>query len=528
MSRTHLQEELTHSKSAVTAETQYGPVQGRRAANGAAVFLEVPYALPPKRFTDPEPLPSDFKYEAKEYILESKYAAQPTNDGQAAGLPYEDKVGLGKPSEDPLFVNVVAPPSFPAQNGFPVKVYIHGGFLQFGSPHGLGSQAQYISAERSEVWVNVGYRLSAFGFLASDEPKIDGNFGFKDQWLALLWIRDNIKAFGGDPDNIQVTGLSAGAHSVHQLLHHASRLPDGVRAPFNSAILQSNAIVTTPKTPAELRPQFIAFCRALSLDPSSPTILEDIRNPDKVPTSAITHTIETDALGIEYGTFRGAWEPSWLGSSDPMEWQRTGGLARGLAAHGVRSVVIGDLTEEWYLYSIAHPIKTMGDVERNLLRYYREDVVTKMLRAYLGEGKVPPGEMTQEELEKLFGEVLSEGQVHLPVRLFARDMVEAGFPVVRYEIRWTPEQVRPLGYVTHATDRVLWAFRLPSLQDDQPSVARAWLSTVADYVKRAEAGQGLPLKTVLALTESKEIREVVDEKWDEYMRMRTTLPGEVA
>jgi carboxylesterase type B len=70
-------------------------------------------------------------------------------------------------------------------------------FLQFGSPHGLGSQAQYISAERSEVWVNIGYRLSTFGFLACDEPAISGNFGFKDQWLALEWIKDNIDSFGG-------------------------------------------------------------------------------------------------------------------------------------------------------------------------------------------------------------------------------------------------------------------------------------------------------------------------------------------
>lgn len=45
--------------------------------------------------------------------------------------------------------------------------------------------------------MNVGYRLSAFGFLACDEPKVEGNFGFKDQWLALLWVRDNIAAFGG-------------------------------------------------------------------------------------------------------------------------------------------------------------------------------------------------------------------------------------------------------------------------------------------------------------------------------------------
>ncbi|KAI0717067.1 carboxylesterase [Earliella scabrosa] len=526
MSRVHLQEELARSKVSVAAETQYGAVRGRRAANGTAVFLEVPYALPPQRFADPVPLPPDFRYEQKEYILESKYAAQPTNDGQAAGIPFEDKVGLGQASEDPLFVNIVAPPSFPAQSGFPVKVYIHGGYLQFGSPHGLSAQAQYVAAERREVWVNIGYRLSAFGFLASDEPKVDGNFGFKDQWLAMVWIRENIQAFGGNPDDIQLTGLSAGAHSVHQLLHHASRLPDGVKAPFHSAILQSNAIVTTPKTPAELRPQFAALCRALSLDPVSPTVLSDLRDTSKIPTSAITHAIETNALGVEHGTFRGTWEPSWLGASDPMEWQRTGGLARGLRAHGVRSVVVGDLTEEWYLYSLSDPIASVGDIETNLARYYRADLVRKMLDVYLGDGEGGGGEMGKEELERLYGRILSEGQVHLPVRLFARDMVNAGFPVVRYEIRWTPEQVRPLGYVTHATDRPLWTVRLPVLQDDQASVARSWVSTVAEYVRRAEAGQGLPLKTVLALTEEKEIREVEDGKWDEYMRLSKVLPSE--
>ena len=70
-------------------------------------------------------------------------------------------------------------------------------FLQFGSPHGLGAQAQYVSAARNEVYVNIGYRLSAFGFLASHRPKLDGNFGFKDQWLALEWVHANISVFGG-------------------------------------------------------------------------------------------------------------------------------------------------------------------------------------------------------------------------------------------------------------------------------------------------------------------------------------------
>lgn len=70
-------------------------------------------------------------------------------------------------------------------------------FLQFGSPHDLVLQAQYIAAAQSEVWVNVGFRLSAFGFLACDKPKLSGNYGFKDQWLAVEWVKANIEAFGG-------------------------------------------------------------------------------------------------------------------------------------------------------------------------------------------------------------------------------------------------------------------------------------------------------------------------------------------
>ena len=70
-------------------------------------------------------------------------------------------------------------------------------FLQFGSPHAVSAQAQYVCAEMSEVWVNIGFRLSAFGFLASHKPKLNGNYGFKDQWLALQWIKSNIESFGG-------------------------------------------------------------------------------------------------------------------------------------------------------------------------------------------------------------------------------------------------------------------------------------------------------------------------------------------
>lgn len=90
-------------------------------------------------------------------------------------------------------------------------------FLQFGSPHGLSSQAQFIAAQRKEIWVNIGYRVSAFGFLACDVPRLSGNYGFKDQWLALGWIKENIAAFGG---RYLTSGVGAGLN--HQDLHRKS------------------------------------------------------------------------------------------------------------------------------------------------------------------------------------------------------------------------------------------------------------------------------------------------------------------
>ncbi|KAJ6561188.1 Alpha/Beta hydrolase protein [Mycena vulgaris] len=515
---THLHDELLTSPR-IEAETKYGKLTGARATNGAAVFLEVPYALPPMRFQDPKPLPPDFRYAKKEYTREQTYASQPTNDGQARDTPFEDKVGFGEPSEDALFLNIVAPPSFPETKGFPVRVYIHGGFLQFGSPHGLKAQAQYISAECSEVWVNIGYRLSAFGFLASDRPAISGNFGFKDQWLALQWIKENIESFGGDPDNIQVAGLSAGAHSVHQLLHYASHLPKGVQAPFHSAFLQSNAIVCAARTPVESRPQFEALCRALKIDPTASNALELLT---AAPASEITKVIETDTLGTEYGTFRGCSDGDWLPvSPDPMLWQRTG-FAQSLREKGIKSILVGDLTEEWYLYSIAHPINTPKDIMPNLERYYSKEMVAKLVQHY----KPLPGNATSGASQKLFGEILSDSQVHLPIRIFVRDLHEAGFPVVRYEIRWTPEQIRPGGYVTHGSDRSLWAFRVPNLTASQIDVARNWLGRVAEELDAVESA-GKPLrgpKDILVLAEDRGVEWTEDLQWDEKMRLLSALP----
>ncbi|KAF8335099.1 Alpha/Beta hydrolase protein [Amanita rubescens] len=444
----HLQHELAQSNDRITVVTPYGPVMGGRTPNGVAVFLEIPYALPPKRFTDPEPLPSDHQYEEREYIKEMSYAVQPNSDGQAANVPREHLVGLGQPTENPLFLNIFIPPSFPTQQKFPVKVYFHEGFLQSGSPHALTGQAQYICAEMSEVWVNIGYRLSAFGFLASHRPNLSGNYGFKDQWLALQWIKANIESFGGDPDNIQIQGHSAGSycdlssHSIHQQLHRASCLPEGEYAPFQSAILQSNAMLSDPRTPEELQPQFDAFCKALELDPNSQDILDTLRDPVKVPWTKITKLIETEALGVEHGIFRACLSGDWIHTEPgPMERQRSGAFARGLWARGVRSIVVGEVKAEGHDYSVSHPLSSPSEVEPTLKRYFPDRFANKLIKGF-------ERSKNGAEARVLLGDsLLPAGLVHIPIRLLHQDLFAAGFPVIRYRIEWVPEQVRPAGMI---------------------------------------------------------------------------------
>ncbi|KAF9257137.1 carboxylesterase [Marasmius fiardii PR-910] len=518
---THLHDELAESQEQVTVQTKYGTVRGRRARNGAGVFLEIPYALSPGRWEDPKPLPEGYKYEeGKEYIREATYCAQPKNDGQAAGRgsKFEDKVGFGEASENPLFLNIAIPPSYPNNSSkpLPVQVYIHGGFLQFGSPHGLSHQPQYICAREGKemVRVNVGYRLSVFGFLASSEQGLTGNYGFKDLWVALQWVRDNISPFGGDPENVQITGLSAGAHAVHQLLHHASHLPQGQTAPFVSAIMQSNAIALTPKTPTEYQAQYNAVCTAVGLDPSDPSTLGTLKDPAKIPASKLCRVIETDNVGeVYYGTFRGAFDDSWVSvDRDMMEYQASGDFGRNLVKKGVRSIVVGDLVAEWYLYAAANsPVDTKEQVKAGLMRYYRESEVDSMM-----EGRE---ESEEGGWRKTFGEILSDWQVYFPVRRLAGDMIKAGFPLLRYHVKWAPKASTDAteGYVTHATDTLLWHYRLPSLQDGEVQVADAWLDRIDEEVEKIEKGKDPVPTKVLTLKEDKTIEWETDELWAKHV-----------
>ena len=93
---------------------------------------------------------------------------------------------------------------------------------------------------------------------------------------------------------------------------------------------------------------------------------------------------------------------------------------------------------------------------------------------------------------------------------------------------WTLTLLCIPGYVTHATDRSLWAFRRPMLEGDQVTIARAWLNVVAREVEALEQHGGAKhaVGQVLKLTKDKQIEWQQDILWDQHMRMVSALPGE--
>jgi para-nitrobenzyl esterase len=141
--------------------------------------------------------------------------------------------------EDCLYLNIWTPGLDDARQ--PVMVWIHGGGFTAGSGSSLIYNGRALATRGNSVIVTINYRLGALGFLNLSEVtrgKIPatGNEGLLDQAFALEWVRDNIAAFGGDPDNVTIFGESAGGMSVGALL----ALPKA-RGLFHKAIPQSGA-----------------------------------------------------------------------------------------------------------------------------------------------------------------------------------------------------------------------------------------------------------------------------------------------
>jgi para-nitrobenzyl esterase len=146
-------------------------------------------------------------------------------------------------SEDCLYLNIWTP-SKASDDKLPVIFWIHGG----GFTGGSGSVKVFdgeATAKKGVVFVTINYRLGVFGFMAhpeltaESESNASGNYGLLDQVAALRWVKDNIAAFGGDPDNVTIAGESGGSMSTNIL--SASPLAKGL---FHRVIAMSGAFMS--------------------------------------------------------------------------------------------------------------------------------------------------------------------------------------------------------------------------------------------------------------------------------------------
>lgn len=196
----------------VLANTENGQVRGFMA-NGISYYRGIPYAKPPVgelRWRPP------VKADNWQGVLDAtQYKSE------AAQTDYLGVFATAGGSEDCLYLNVAVPNKKPGDpEKLPVFVWIHGGALVVGA--GSDYDPTLLAKEGRAVVVTINYRLGVFGYFA--HPAIDAedhakiNYGVMDQIAALEWVQRNIENFGGDPDNVTISGESSGGQSSQILM----------------------------------------------------------------------------------------------------------------------------------------------------------------------------------------------------------------------------------------------------------------------------------------------------------------------
>lgn len=516
-----------------------GTVRARR-------FCQVPYAQAPAgelRWRKPVPLPNDHDWSGVEGDKFGYIAPQPTyvmkND---AGDEFPSGVPGAVANEDSLTFNVWTPPGEPPAGGWPLFVWIHGGWLQIGASGmtdrtdpswGLGDGAL------KAVVVMPAYRLGLFGFLASEEIRAEnddgtaGNFGFWDQRLALEVIKANAAIFGANGDNLTLGGLSAGAYSAQMQVAYDLRQPQPI---VKRLMLWSNTLPAQPKSLAESQPGFDGLCEKFGVTGSGEEKMKKLR---AIPMQDLVDAV----LQLKIHTFRAVTDDAFI-PSDLYASFHDGRLAAALKKHNI-PVLLGEVAEEELLYGVTNPPSSRADLRTQLDNYYGPAVVQRLLDYYdpqlpPDQGELERGSEEWKALRAKFGEITANGQVYVPERALVRSLIAGGVDpnnILRYRVAWKPDAYAKISlfgeHVTHADDYWCWWYgaRFGWTEKDK-KVNREWLAPLQVFLegRHEEAakewyqGQDADGRKLREIRDGK-IGVAQDDRWDECMRIADAIAG---
>ena len=398
--------------SNLIVETRYGKVQG--SEQGAISFWKgIPFAQPStgqQRFRAPQP-PESWTG-VREATTFSPMAPQvPEVGASMVGAMGAERVVEPRPmSEDCLYLNIWSPGA--DQQKRPVMVYIHGGAFTLGSASDPWYDGTSFAANHNIVVVSLNYRLGILGFvylkdLAGADAASTGNCGLLDQIAALRWVRENIAAFGGDPDNVTVMGESAGAMSIGTLLGMPA-----AHGLFQRAILQSGAAGNL-----RTRPQATQVAQALlaklGLETSQLSALAD------VPLESLLKV--QPELGREFGGVQ-AFSPMIDGDTLPQHPLAM--IAQGSAANV--AILAGTNRDEWRLFAL---LSGGPKVDEEQLKRIFGDAAQHALAMYT-EARA------DQSPELAWIDIMSDMVFRMPAIRLAAGQVQQGAQVWMYRFDW--------------------------------------------------------------------------------------------
>ncbi|MCJ1308581.1 hypothetical protein MMC25_002234 [Agyrium rufum] len=414
-------------------------------------FGGIPYANPNfRRWQRAKPHPED-------WVLGGESAdAAPDYTGRAKICPQPDthSYNVDCMDESCLEVDIWLPVGDAPRGGWPVWIFIHGGYLQWGSTSMIDPTALLSSPSSPirAIIVAPAYRLNVFGFLASAElmesnPVYEsssaGNLGFWDQRLAIEWTGKYIHLFDGNAANITLGGLSAGAHSTFHQLAYEVGLPDEAKDRYIKRVLMiSNGAGVQPKTMEEQQDHFNALLTALKIPLDLPGS-EKIKRLQSLPHQSLTQPIPDMPLNQFRATTILPFHPYSQPSSTPFVSPTlfpslTSGLFSATLTRRHIPLMIGDVRDERNAYKQEYPPSSYISFYQRLHADYPENIVKRLVKIYIPNAPELPPAPLEEKSEKsegdegewgwkeLFGRVYSDMQVYVTMRGLVGDLVRSG------------------------------------------------------------------------------------------------------